>query len=168
MANRWGNRANSDRPYFGGLQNHCRWWLQAMKLKGACFLEGKLWKPIQCIKKQIHYFADKGLYSQSYSFSSSHSWMWELVHKEGWALKNWCFWTVLLEKTLESLLDSKEIQPVCPKGNQTLNIHWKDWCWGWNSNALAIWFEELTHWKRLWCWQRLRAGGAEGSRGWDG
>ena len=66
----------------------------------------------------IQYFANKGPSSQSYGFSSSQVWVWELDHKEGWVLKNWCFWTVVLEKTLESLLDSKEIQPVHPKGNQ--------------------------------------------------
>ena len=66
-----------------------------------------------------HYFAHKGLSSQNYGFSCSHVWMWELDHKEGWALKNWCFWTVVLEKTLESPLDCKEIQPVHPKGNQS-------------------------------------------------
>ena len=70
------------------------------------------------IKKQRHHFADKGWYSQSCGFSSSRIWMWKLDHKEGWALKNWCFWTVVLEKTLESPLDSKEIKPVNPKGNQ--------------------------------------------------
>ena len=75
-------------------------------------------KPRQYIKKQRHYFANKGPYSQSYGFSNSHVWMWELDHKEGWALKNWCFWTAVLEKTLESPLDCKEIQPVNPKGNQ--------------------------------------------------
>ena len=75
-------------------------------------------KPRQCIKKQRHLFADKGPYSQNYGFSSSHAWMWEFDHKEGWALKNWCFWTVVLEKTLESPLDSKEIKPVNLKGNQ--------------------------------------------------
>ena len=64
-------------------------------------------------------FPDKGLYGQSYSFSSSHVWMWELDHKESWALKNWCFWTVVLENTLESPLDCKEIQPVHPKGNES-------------------------------------------------
>ena len=69
------------------------------------------------IKKQRHYFAHEGLSSQSYGFSNSHVWMWELDHKEGWALKNWCFWTVL--KTLESPLDFKGIKPVNPKGNQS-------------------------------------------------
>ena len=71
------------------------------------------------IKKQRHYFAKKGFSSQSYGFSSSHVWMWEVDHKESTAPKNWCFWTVVLEKTLESSLDCKEIQPVHSKGNQS-------------------------------------------------
>ena len=75
-------------------------------------------KPRQCIKKWRHHFANKGLYNQSYDFSSSHVWMWKLDHKEGWAPKNWCSWTVALEKTLESPLDCKEIKPVNQKGNQ--------------------------------------------------
>ena len=73
----------------------------------------------QHIKKQRHYFANKGSSSQDYGFSSSHVWMWEMDCKESWAPKNWCFWTVVLEKTLESPLDCKEIQPVHPKGNQS-------------------------------------------------
>ena len=68
--------------------------------------------------------------------------MWELDHKESWAPKNWCFWTMVLEKTLESPLDCKEIQPVHPKRKSVLNIHWKDWCLGWNSNTLATWCED--------------------------
>ena len=69
--------------------------------------------------KQRHYFANKGPSSQGYGFSSSHVWMWELDYKESWAPKNWYFWTAVLEKTLESLLDCKEIQPVHPKGDQS-------------------------------------------------
>ena len=76
-------------------------------------------QPREHIKKQIHYFADKGPYSQSYGFSSSRVWMWELDYKESWAPKNWCFWTVVLEKTPESHWDCKEIKPVNPKGNQS-------------------------------------------------
>ena len=76
-------------------------------------------QPRQHIKKQRHYFANKGPSSQSYGFSSSHVWMWELDYKESWVPKNWCFWTVVLEKTLLSPLDCKEIQPVHPKGNQS-------------------------------------------------
>ena len=73
----------------------------------------------QHINKQRHYFANKGPSSQSYGFSSSHVWMWELDYKESWAQKKWCFWTVVLEKTLESPLDRKETQPVHPKGDQS-------------------------------------------------
>ena len=76
-------------------------------------------QPRQHIKKQKHYFANKGPSSQGYGFSSGHVWMWEFYHKENWAPKNWCFWTVVLEKTFESPLDCKEIQPVHPKGNQS-------------------------------------------------
>ena len=87
--------------------------------------------------------------------------------KKSWVPENWCFWTVMLEKTLKSPLDCKEIQPVNPKGNQ-LNSHWKDWCWSWKSNPLAISWEEVTHLKRPWCWERLNAGGEGDDRGWDG
>ena len=117
-------------------------------------------QPRQHIKKQRHYFVNKSLSSQGFGFPSSHVWMWELDYKEGWALKNWCFWTVLWNKTLESPLDCKEIQPVHPKGDRSvLGVHWKDWCWSWNSNTFATWYEDLTHLKSLWCWERLRAGG---------
>ena len=81
-------------------------------------MEGKLWQTLDSIvKKQSHHFAYQGPYSQNYGFPSSHVQMWELDHKEGWALKNSCFWIVVLEKTLGSSLDSKEIKPVNPKGN---------------------------------------------------
>ena len=76
-------------------------------------------QPRQHVKKQRHYFANKGPSSQGYGFSSSHVWMWELDYKESWASNNWFFWTVVLEKTLENLLDCKEIQPVHPKRNQS-------------------------------------------------
>ena len=116
----------------------------------------------QHIKKQRHYFAGKCLSSQSYGFSSNHVWMWELDHKESWAPKNWYFWTVVLEKTLENPLDCKEIQPVLPKGNQS----WL--CWNWSSNTVATWCKELSPWKRPWYWERLKAGGEGDDRGSDG
>ena len=86
-----------------------------MKLKDAYSLEENLDQSRRHIKKQRHYFANKGPSGQSYGFSNSHVWMWELDRKESWAPKNWCFWTVLLE----SPLNCKEIQPVNPKGNQS-------------------------------------------------
>ena len=76
-------------------------------------------KPRRYIKNQSHYFADKGPYSQNYGFSGGHGWMWELHYKESWAPRNWCFWTVVLEKILESPLDCKEIQPIHAKGDQS-------------------------------------------------
>ena len=120
------------------------------------------------IKKQRHYFANKGPSSQGYGFSSGHVWMWELDHKEGWVPKNSCFQTEVLEKTLESLLGSKEIKPSQSYRKSTLNIHRKYWSWNWSSNTLAIWWEELTYWKRPWCWERLKAWGEGDNRGWDG
>ena len=81
-----------------------------------CLLLGRKALTNLAVKKKRHYFADKGPSSQSYGFSSNHVWMWELDHKEGWVTKDWCFWTVVLEKTLESPLDCKEIKP---KGNQS-------------------------------------------------
>ena len=87
-----------------------------------CLLLGRkvnLDKPRQHIKKQRHHFADKGLYSQSYGFSHNNVWKWKLDHKEGWELKNLCFWTVVLEKTPESPFDCKETKPVNPKGDQS-------------------------------------------------
>jgi len=119
MANKWANNGNSEKLYFGVLQNHCRWWLQPWNQKTLAPWKKSYDQPRQHIIKLRHYFANKGLSSQSYSFSSSHVWMWELDYKESWTLKNWCFWTVVLEKTLESPLACKEIQPVQPKGNQS-------------------------------------------------
>ena len=105
MANRWGK----------SLQMLTA----AMKLKGAYSLKESYDQPRQHIKKRRHYFANKGPSSQGYDFSSGHEWMWDLDYKESWTLKNSCFWTVVLEKTLESPLDCKEIQPVYPKASQS-------------------------------------------------
>ena len=91
----------------------------AMKLNDTCSLEKSYGQPRQHIKKQRYYFANKGPSSQSYGFSNSHVWMWKLDYKESWVPKNWSFWTVVLEKTLESPLDCKEIEPVHPQGNQS-------------------------------------------------
>ena len=93
--------------------------IAAMKLKVLAPGKESYDKPRQCIKKQRHHFAEKHLSKSSYGFFSSYVWMWKLKYKESWAPKNWCFWTVVLEKTLESPLDCKEIQPVYPKGNQS-------------------------------------------------
>ena len=119
MPNRWGrNSRNSGRLYFLGFQNHCRWWLQPWNKKMLTPWKKSYDQPRQDMKKQRHYFASKGPSSQSCGFPSSHVWMWELDYKERWVPNNWCFWTLVLEKTLENPLDYKEIQPVHPKGDQ--------------------------------------------------
>ena len=89
----------------------------AMKLKDATSWKKSFDQPVQHVKKKSYYFADKCSSSQSYDFFGSHVWIWELDHKESWVPKNWCFWTMVLDKTHESPLDCKEIQPVRPKGN---------------------------------------------------
>ena len=95
------------------------------------------------VKKQRHYFANKGPSSQSYDFSRSHVWMWELDYKESWTQKNWCFWTVVLEKTLESPLDIKEIQPVYPKGNQSWIVIGRT---GAETEAPVLWPPDVKNW----------------------
>ena len=125
-------------------------------------------QPRQRIKKQRHYFADKGISSQSYDFSNSHVWMWELDHKESCVPNNWCFWTMMLEKTLESLLDCKKIKPVNPKGNQS-------WIFIGRTDAEAeapiLWPPDVKNWllgKDPDAGKRLKAGGKGDDRGCDG
>ena len=139
-----------------------------MKLKDTCSLQENYYQPRQLIKKQT-YAASKGPSSQSYGFSSSHEWMWELDYKEGWVPKSLCFRTVVLQKTLEYPLDSKEIKPVNPKGNQPWIFSGRTDA---KAEALIFWPPDSksppTHWKIPWCWERLRAGGDGDNRGWDG
>ena len=118
MANRWGNNGNSERLLFWAAKS-LQMVTAAMKLKDICFLEESYDQHRQQTEKQRHYFANKGPYSQRHGFSSSHVGMWELDYKENWVPKNWCFWIVVLEKTLKSLPDRKKIQPVHPTGNQS-------------------------------------------------
>ena len=118
MAKRWGNNGNSDRLYFHRLQNHCRWWLQPWNLKTCTSWKESYDHLDSILKSRDITLLTKVHIVKSYGFSSSHVYMWELDYKESWALKNWYFWTMVLEKTLESPLDCKEIKPVNPKGNQ--------------------------------------------------
>ena len=132
-----------------------------MKLKDAPWKES-CDKHREHIKKQRHHFVDKGPHSQSCGFSSSHVQMWELDHKEGWAfsvlmlsvLKNWCF-QIVLEKTLERPVVSKEIKPVNPKGNQSWIFIGRTDAEA-ESNTLIPRCEDPAHWKRPWCWERLK------------
>ena len=115
MTNRWGNNENSDRLYFGGLQNHC-----SHEIKRRLLLRRKAFTNLDSILKSRDITLPTKVHLVSYDFASSHIWMWELDYKESWVLKNWCFWTMLLVKTLENPLDYKEVEPVHPKGNQSL------------------------------------------------
>ena len=140
----------------GGLQNHYRLWLKPWNYKTLALLRNIYDQPRQHIKKQKHYFANSGPSSQSYVFSSSHVWMWEMDFKENWVLKNWCFWTVVLEKILENPLDCKEIKPVNPKGNQPWILEWLmlklQWfshlMWGANSLEKTLMLRKIEGWKR--------------------
>ena len=109
MANRWGNNGNSERLF--------SWAPKSLQMVTTS-MKTSYDKPRQGIKKQRQYFVNKGPCSQNYGFSSSHVWMWGMDHKEVWMQKNWCFQTLVLEKTLENPLDCKEIKPDNPKGNQ--------------------------------------------------
>ena len=141
---------------------------EAMKLREAALWKKSYGQPRQHIKKRRHYFANKGLSSQSYSFSSSHVWMWQLDYKESWVPNNWCFWSLVLEKTLESPLDYEEIQPVHPKGNQA-------WVFIGRTDADTetpiIWPPDVKSWL-IWkdpdAGRRLKAGREGDDRGWDG
>ena len=136
-----------------------------MKLKHTWLLGRKVMINLDSILKSRD-ITNKGPSGQSYGFSSSHVWMWELDYKESWAPKNWCFWTVVLEKTLESPMDCKEIQPVHPKGNQS-------WIFIGRTDAETpiVWPPDGKNWlfgKKPWCWERLKAGGEGDDRGWGG
>ena len=119
----------------------------------------------QPIKKQSHYFADKGPSSQSYRFSSSHVWMWELDYKESWAPKNWCFWTVVLERTLESVLDCREIKSVHPKGNQSWMFIGKTDA---EAEAPVLWPCDTKSWLIGKDPHAGKDWGQKGATGWDG
>ena len=142
--------------------------ISAMKLKDAYSLDRKSNdQPRQCIKKQRHYFASKGPSSQGSGFSSImyglRVGLWRKLSAEELMLLN----CGVGEDSWESL--GLQGDPASPTYSWSiLGVHWKDWCWSWISNILATSCEELTHWKRLWCWEGLGAGGEWDDRGWDG
>ena len=137
---------NSDRLYFGRLQNHCRWWVQPWNEKMLTPWKESYDQPRQHIKKQRHYFANEGLSHQGYGFSRIHVWMCQLDYNESLVPKNWCFWTVVLEKTLASPLDCKEIQPAHPRGDQSCVFIERADAEAETPNTLTTWWEELI-WK---------------------
>ena len=164
MADRWGNSVNSGWFIFLGSKltayGDCSHEIERHLLLGRkvmTILDSILKSRDITLPTKVH------LSSQGYGFSSGHVWMWELDCEESWVLKNWCFWVVVLEKTLSSPLDCKEIQLV----------H-QPWVFIGRTDAdlklqyFGHWCKELTHLKRPWCWEGLRAGGEGDDRGWNG
>ena len=150
--------------------NHCRWRLQPwnkktlLGRKAMKNLDSKLKKAY--ILKIWHCFANKFPTSQSYGFSSSYEWMWVLCYKKSWASQNWCFWTVVLKKTLKGLLYCKNIQPVYPKGNQSLVFIGRTGAEA-ETPILCPPDAKNCHLKRPWSWERLNVGGQGDNRVWD-
>ena len=139
-----------------------------MKIRWHLLLGRKAMANLGSLLKSRHHFANKGPYSQSYGLSSSHVQMWELDNKEGWEPKNWCFQAVVLEKILDLPLKGNKIKSVNLKGNQQWILLGRTDADAEAPILLATWCEQLIHWKRPWCWERLKAEGEEGDRGWDG
>ena len=160
MANRWGNNRNSDRLYFLGLQNHCRWWLQPWNKKTllgrkaminleSIFKSRDVTLPtkVHLIKAMVFPVFMHGC--ESWTIKKAEHWRTDTFELWSWRRLLRVPWTTRRSK------------------QSVLNIHWKDWCWSWSSNTLATSCEELTHWKRPWCWERLKVGGEGADRGWD-
>ena len=140
---------------FWGAPNHCGCWLQPWNKKTLTPWKKSYNQLRQYIKRQRHYFTNKGLSSQGYDFPSSHVWMWELEYEESWKLKNWCFWTVMFEKTPESPLDCNKIQSVHPKGNQSwLFIGRTDF----EAETPIFWPPDMKSWLiwEVWSWNDWR------------
>ena len=138
----------------------------AMKLKGACSLEESYHKPRQHNKKQRHYFAKKDPSSQSQGFFSSNVWMWDLKQRKLSTKELTLLNCGAGEDSWESLGLQNQTSQSWRKS--VWNTHCKNWCWSWSSNTLAMWHEELTQWKRPWCWERLKAGTEGDDSEWDG
>ena len=156
MANRWGSSGNSDRVYFGELQitadGNC-----SHEIKRCLFLERKVIINLDSMLKSRDFTLPTKVHLVKAMVCSVVIYGCESLDYKVWAPKNWCFWTAVLEKTLESPLDSKEMQPVHPKGYQP-GCSLEGLILKLNSSTLVTWCEELTHLKRPWCWERLREG----------
>ena len=181
MANRWGNNGNSETLYFFLAPKSLQMVTAAMKLKDICSLEKSYDQPRQHIapwrkamtnldgilkssdvplSRNVHVVKAMVFPVVMYGYES-----WATKKAEHWridAFELW-YWRRLLRVPWTA---KRYNQSIWKKS--VLNIHWKDWCWSWNSNILGTWCKELTHLKRPWCWERLKAGGEEDDRGWDG
>ena len=167
MANRWGNNGNSDRLYFLSVIKSPQMVIAAMKLKTLA-----PWKKIMTNLDSILKSRDITLPTKAHLVKAMvfpvviyGCESWTIKKAECWRIDAFevCCWRRLLR--VAGLQGDQASQSW---RKSVLNIHWKDWCWSWNSNTFATWCEELTHWKRPWCWERLKAGGEGDNRGWDG
>ena len=156
MANRRGKGGSSDRFSFWAL-NSLQMVTAAMKSEDSCFLAESYGKPRQCAEKQRHYSDDNGPYSQGYGLSSSHIWLWELGHRESWALKYLCLLTVVLEKALKSSVNSKVIKSVSLKGTQTWILFGRTDA---EAEAPDLWAPDVNSWLNI----SLMLGRTEGRR----
>ena len=147
--------------FFLGLQNDCRWWLEPRNSKTLSPWKKSYDKPRQCTEKQVHLVKAMVFPVAMYGCES-----WTIKKAEDQridAFELWCWRRLSWES-----LGLQRYQTNQSQRKSILSIHWRDWCWDWSSNILAIWCKEPTHWKRPWCWERLRAGGEAGDRRWDG
>ena len=167
MANRWGNNGNSERFYFLGLQNHCRWWLQ-LEIKRYLLLEGKVMTNLDSIlksrditlPKKVHLVKAIVFPVVMYGCES-----WTVKNAEHWRIDTfelWC-WRRLLRVPWTARRSNQSILK-----EMSTEYSLENWCWSWNSKNFATWYEELIHLKRPWCWERFKSGKEGNDRGWDG
>ena len=166
MANRLGKQIKQWQTSFFGLQNHCRWWLQSWNLWHLVLGRKAMTHLDSILKKQRLYFAHKLHLVKAMIFPVV------LYGCESWILKNTDLWRIDAFE-LSCWRRLLRVPWTARRSNQStlkeifLNIRWKHWYWSWNTNTLATWCEELTHWKRPWWWERLKVGGEGDNRGWD-
>ena len=159
MANRWGNSSDSGWLYLSWLQNHCRWYF-SHEIKRHLLLGRTVMTNLDSILK-----------SRDITLSTKVSLVKDMVFPvvmygcESWTIKKAEHWRI---DAFELWCWRRLLRVPWTTGRSALGVHWEDWCWSWNSNTLATWCEELTHLKRPWFGERLRAGGERDDRGWDG
>ena len=166
MANRRGKSGSCDvSSSWAPRRNHCRWWLKLwnQKMIASCRVSDD--KPRQCIEKQRHYHANKGLYSQGFPVVMDGCESWTVKNAEHQRTDDfelWCWRRLLKVPWTARRLNESILREIFP------NVHWKDRRWNRSSSILVIWCEQTTQWKSPWCWERLRAKEEEGIIGWDG
>ena len=161
MANRWGKMETMTQTLFS-------WAPKSLQRVTAAIQVRHLLLGTKAMANLDSTLKSRDMKKQSYDFSSSHVWMWKLDHTEGQAPKIW-FELWCWRRLLRVPWIARRSNPTILKEiSSEYSLEGKDWCWRWSSNTLATWCEELTHWKRPWCWERLKATGKGSGRRWDG